>query len=236
MKFRQTRFWQNYSLYEKIVEQSSTRCSIDAVIYWKLLTHFEFTEVLEIGVFEGLTTGLMFDSNPHCNIIGVDPVDRYDLFRKIYPDYQDRFSFIKSKSQDVAFDHQRFDFVLIDGDHAYQTVKHDLENFLPCLKNSGVLAIDDYRFPGIAQAIRELHDLGTDWVPFLRAEQTEFWHHKSFQRGDFLDSLFTDPISKFNLIENQCDKFGNTVCVAKTVSMLTDHPEYFDLALKHYNI
>jgi predicted O-methyltransferase YrrM len=236
MKFQDTRFWKNYSLYSKKVEQSSMRCSVDAILYWKLLTHFQFNQVLEIGVFEGLTTGLILESNLDCNILGVDTIDQHQLLYNIYPEAKDKFTFIKSLSQDVTLDNQEFDFIMIDGDHDYLPVKSDIENFLPRLKKSGVLAIDDYQWPGVASVIQELHHQKTGWVPFLRAEQTEFWHHQSCERGEFLDALLTDPISKFILIDNQVDEFGNTVCVAKTISMLTDYPEYFDLALKHYNI
>jgi hypothetical protein len=236
MKFQDTRFWKNYSKYSKTVENISTRCSIDAVIYWKLLTSFRFDRVLEVGIREGHTTGLILESNLDCKILGIDPVDKHQLLGKIYPEYQDRFDFIKSISQNVTLDNRQFDFVLIDGDHDYLPVKSDLENFLPRLEKSGVLAIDDYGWPGVARAIEELHLEKTGWVPFLRAEQTEFWHHQSCDRSRFLDLLLVDTITKFILIDNQVDRFGNTVCVAKTVSMLTDHPEYFDLALKHYNI
>jgi predicted O-methyltransferase YrrM len=236
MKFQETRFWKNYSLYSKVIEQSSTRCSIDAVIYWKLLTHFQFNQVLEVGVNEGHTTGLILESNLDCKILGIDPIEQHQLLYKIYPEYQDRFTFIESMSQDVTLVDQEFDFILIDGDHDYLPVKSDLENFLPRLKKSGVLAIDDYQWPGVARAIKELHDQNTGWIPFIRAAQTEFWHHESYDRGDFLDSLLTDTISKFILIDNQVNEFNNTICVAKTISMLTDYPEYFDLALKHYDI
>lgn len=235
MKFQDTRFWKNYSLYSKQIEQRSMRCSVDAVIYWKLLTYFQFNQILEVGVFEGLTTGLILESNFDCKIIGIDPTNQHSLLYKIYPEAKDQFTFIKSLSQDVTLKEQAFDFILIDGDHDYQPAKSDVENFLPRLKKSGVLAIDDYQFPGVAQVLKELHNQKTDWVPFLRSEQTEFWHHRSCERSEFLDSLLTDPISKFIFINNQVDEFNNTVCVAKSVSMLTDHLEYFDLALKQYN-
>ena len=54
--------------------------------------------------------------------------------------------------------------------------------------------------------------------------------------NDFLDSLFNDPISKFIFIRNETDNNKNKICVAKTVAMLTDQTEYFNMALTHYNI
>jgi len=211
------------------------RSTVDAVIYWKLLTHFPFKEFLEIGVYQGLTTGLFFETCPNAHVTAIDPTDRLDLFYKNYSDFQSQFRFVQNQSQKITLD-KIYDFILIDGDHSYLAAKSDIEKCLPALSPRGILAIDDYKLPGVAGAIEDLYNLHTDWVPFLRAEQTEFWHHRSCDRGDFLDSLLTDPISKFIFIKNEVDKFNNTVCIAKTLGIFTDLLEYFDMALTHYNI
>jgi len=240
MRFQDTRFWKNYSQYQKIVENSSARCTVDAVIYWKLLTYFQLDQAVEIGPFEGLTSGLILESNSNCKLLGIDPVDRLDLFRKYYPEYQDRFTFLNIPSQQVHLTNEKFDFVLIDALWDYEYIKSDMQMFLPRLRKSGVISFSmiksKHTSVEVLRAFDDLHNESTGWVPFLRTPQTEFWHHQSCDRSDFLDSLLTDPISKFIFIDNQLDEFGNTVCVAKSISMLTDHPEYFDLALKHYNI
>jgi predicted O-methyltransferase YrrM len=239
MQFRDTRFWQHYGEFACMVEHSSTRSTIDAVLYWRLLNAFEFKKFLEVGVFQGLTTGLFFESCPDAQVIGIDPVNRLELFYKYYSEYQHQLSFIEQPSQKVTFgqaDNNTFDFILIDGDHSYESTQEEITKFLPMLKHTGVLAIDDYGMPGVAQAVKELYNQTNDWIPFLRSEQTEFWHHRSCNRSDFLDTLLVDPISNFILIDNQLDQHSNTVCVAKTVRFLTDHPMYFDIALRHYNI
>jgi predicted O-methyltransferase YrrM len=234
-KFQSTKFWQNYTQYDKVIEHSSMRSTVDAVIYWKILTNFSFNEFLEIGVYQGLTTGLFFETSPGAHVTAIDPTDRLDLFYKNYSEYKEQFTFINNQSQKITLD-KMYDFILIDGDHSYLPVKTDIEKCLPMLTKTGILAIDDYKLPGVALAIEDLYNLKTDWVPFLRAEQTEFWHHRECDRGLFLDSLFTDPISKFIFIRNEVDKFNNTICVAKTLGIFTDILEYFDMALKHYNI
>ena len=236
MKFQDTRFWKNYQQYNRVIQQSSMRSTVDAVAYWKLLTSGEFKTFLEIGVYQGLTTGLFFESNCNATVVGVDPVNRLSLFYKNYPEFQNQFTFINQKSQDVEFNNQLYDFILIDGDHSYETAKQDIFKSVDCLKPTSVLAIDDFKFPEVAQAIQDLYNVTNDWVPFLQAEQTQFWHHRSVERGDFLDSLITDPISKFIFVENIVDQNGNTICSLKTLGIFTDVTDYFDLALKHYNI
>lgn len=236
MKFQDTHFWRNYNSYDRVVMNSSMRSTVDAVIYWRLLNYFKFNKFLEIGIYQGLTTGLFFESNPIAHVTAIDPTDRLALFYKNYPDYQSQFTFINQPSQQVELGNTMYDFILVDGDHSYKTALDDILKSLPKLTLSGVLAIDDYKLPGVAKAIEYLYNLKTDWVPFLRSEQTEFWHHRSCNRGLFLDSLFTDPISKFIFIKNVVDRDNNTICSAKTLGIFTDQTEYFDMALKHYNI
>jgi len=236
MRFQDTRFWKNYQQYDRVIQHSSMRSTVDAVAYWKLLTSDEFQTFLEIGCYQGLTTGLFFESNNNASVVAVDPVDRLSLFYKNYPEFQNQFTFIKQKSQDVEFNNQLYDFILVDGDHSYETAKQDILKSFECLKTTSILAIDDFKFPGVAQAIQDLYNLNTDWVPFLQAEQTQFWHHKSCCREKFLDSLLTDSLSKFIFVENIVDHAGNTICSLKTLGIFTDMTEYFDLALKHYNI
>lgn len=48
------------------------------------------------------------------------------------------------------------DFVLIDGSHQYADVKADIEAWLPKMKIGGILAGDDYGWPGVKRACDEL--------------------------------------------------------------------------------
>jgi predicted O-methyltransferase YrrM len=236
MKFQDTKWWQNYHEYDKIVHSSSMRSTIDGLIYWKLLNKYKFNSFLEIGVYQGLTTGLFFESNHTATVVTVDPVQNLELFYKNYSEFQNQFVFINQRSQTADFGSDKFDFILIDGDHSYQAARHDIFKCLPYLTASSVLAIDDYQMPGVAKAIKDLYNANNDWVPFLQAEQTQFWHHRSYNREEFIDSLFIDPLSNFVFVENIVDHANNTICSAKTLSIFTNIPKYFDLALKQYNI
>lgn len=47
------------------------------------------------------------------------------------------------------------DFVLIDANHDYEPVKEDILAWLPKVKSGGVIAGDDYPWPGVTKAVQE---------------------------------------------------------------------------------
>lgn len=51
---------------------------------------------------------------------------------------------LPSEQAAALFMDEYFDWVYIDGDHQYECVKRDLENFYPKLKGGGFLICDDY--------------------------------------------------------------------------------------------
>jgi hypothetical protein len=55
------------------------------------------------------------------------------------------------------YDAQSLDFVYLDADHSYESVKEDILTWLPKLKPGGVLAGDDYTesWAGVIQAVAE---------------------------------------------------------------------------------
>ena len=55
-------------------------------------------------------------------------------------------------------DMSKIDYVFLDGGHAYETVKKDLEYLLPVINNDGTILCDDYNLsyaPGVKKAIDE---------------------------------------------------------------------------------
>ena len=71
---------------------------------------------------------------------------------------------IKLMSTQAAsqYEDQSLDFVFLDGDHSYASVKEDILAWLPKVKSGGFLGGHDYGppglFPGVAQAVHELCD------------------------------------------------------------------------------
>ena len=225
MKFRETAFWRHYA------EYTTVRSTVDGLILWRVLQANDFNCMIEIGVFQGHTSGLMLEARPLSHVCGVDPLRIPEFLDKYYSPQLSRYTFIQEKREDAGLVGQ-YDFILIDGNHA--EAEQDIAWALEHLKPTGILAIDDYKQPEVAQAISSVGR--TDWRPFLRSEQIEYWQHSSQDRSEFLDSLFTDPLTNFVLVDNVIDSNDNVVCVARTLAIFTDTPEFFNQALVKYDI
>lgn len=235
MKFSETITWKNYDLFHKVINRSSsTRSTIDALILWKILKEFKPIKCLEVGIFQGLTSGLLLETLPDSTLVGIDPYPWLDVFESIYPtEVKSRFKLIVDKSQNIKL-HETYDFIFIDGDHSYEAVREDLINFLPRLKKNGILALDDYKLPGVKQAMSEVLSK-SKLVPFLQAEQTEYWHYVENDRSNFLDTLLTDIINKFIFLYN-IKNSNYTILKAKTLEIFTNDLVLFNQALNLYDI
>jgi len=59
---------------------------------------------------------------------------------------------------------EEFDAVFIDGNHSYEYVKKDLENYLPKVKDGGIVALHDVNFEGERYGSpRVLRESGYNW-------------------------------------------------------------------------
>ena len=59
-------------------------------------------------------------------------------------------------------DMSKIDYVFLDGGHAYETVKSDLESCIPVIENHGTVLCDDYDLsyaPGVKKAIDEFIEM-----------------------------------------------------------------------------
>lgn len=74
---------------------------------------------------------------------------------------------IKDKSEDAVsmFRNETIDFIYIDGNHQYESVKRDLELYVPKIKLRGIIAGHDYggpTTPGATLAINEYFGIEPD--------------------------------------------------------------------------
>jgi len=53
------------------------------------------------------------------------------------------------------YEDNSIDFLLVDGDHSYQGVIKDIQNFFPKMKSGGLIVGDDAWSPDVAQAFRD---------------------------------------------------------------------------------
>ena len=133
--------------------------------------------MIEIGSFVGESTVLFAQSFK--KVIAIDPfLADYDPldptsylfeFKNVYETYLDRtgdhqnIQTIVSTSDDAVekLGGLKYDFVYIDGLHTYEGVKTDITNYLPLVKEGGVIGGHDYtnRIPhlvGVYEAVNEM--------------------------------------------------------------------------------
>jgi predicted O-methyltransferase YrrM len=128
--------------------------------------------MVEIGSFIGESTIIFAE---HFNqVIAIDPfqpdyhkedpTSKFN-FDEVYDEYMRRtspFPNIKTLrlTSDSALDvlkDELFDFIYIDGIHTYEQVKIDIDNYLPLLKQGGIIGGHDYgpHWPGVNKAVDE---------------------------------------------------------------------------------
>ena len=132
--------------------------------------------MVEIGSFVGESTILFAQSFK--KVIAIDPfLADYDPadptsymfeFKNVYDTYLDRISPYSNiqtltMTSDAAADilnEDKFDFIYIDGLHTYDGVKTDIINYLPKVKEGGVIGGHDYvnggHLAGVYNAVNEM--------------------------------------------------------------------------------
>lgn len=145
--------------------------------------------MIEIGSYMGESTMLfaasglfekIYSIEPHDgieefnereNITWVEVVNEYELNTR----YFDNIELISDYSYNVVdrFDDNSIDFIYIDGRHDYESVKRDLELYLPKLKNNGIIGGHDYNpieWSELCRAVNEVVGkpnrifLDTSWI------------------------------------------------------------------------
>jgi predicted O-methyltransferase YrrM len=150
--------------------------------------------MIEIGSFVGESTVLFAQSFK--KVIAIDPFQpNYDdadptsylfEFKNVYETYLDRtgdhknIETIVSTSDEAAskLGGLKYDFIYLDGLHTYDGVKTDITNYLPLVKEGGVIGGHDYtdKIPhlvGVHRAVNEM--FGTpdkvfkdnSWIKFI---------------------------------------------------------------------
>ena len=234
MLFYETKFWQHYGLFSKIVKQSSMRSTVDGYVYYQLVKEFNFINFLEIGFFEGQTCGLLAEiSDPLAVIDAVDPSADLSIFKQIYSEQSNKINLWNCASQSFEFK-KKYDCIIVDGDKSYESITIDIRNSLNSLAPHGVLLINEYQLDSVQQAINEIV-VKFGLIPFLKTDQTLFFHRPEDLRCDFLDYKISHKVNNFINFYNE-EINGHMVLMVKTLPIFTDRLDFFDAALKEYNI
>ena len=109
--------------------------------------------IVEIGVLEGFTTSNLARSNPKVPCFGIDPIVADSMNAALIGSVEKirentagcpNFHFVQDYSYNVVKDwKQPFDYIFVDGDHTYDAVKRDFEDWFPLLAPGGYVTFHD---------------------------------------------------------------------------------------------
>jgi len=145
--------------------------------------------ICEIGSYKGLNVLNMVNVLDIEKLYVIDPYEVYDdgsgsadnnqkEMDKIYEDLKKKVrrypvEFVRKYSDEAVNDIPMINFCYIDGDHRYEWVKKDIENYWPKIKKGGVIGGHDFtsRRIGLIRAVLEFVDKeclelnakGSDW-------------------------------------------------------------------------
>lgn len=87
--------------------------------------------------------------------------------------YYEDSNFLK---QDISFLYGSVDFMIIDGDHSYQSTKNDLQLAIKLLSPNGVLVVDDthYKLPGVNEALSDFLKENKDFCIICKTDSETF--------------------------------------------------------------
>jgi methyltransferase family protein len=114
--------------------------------------------IVEIGVLYGTTTRILVE-NSTCMVIGIDPlipdsmektlIGDKSKFQDLIDNHGGRFTFYQDYSFNVVkifneeYKYPPIDYLFVDGDHQYDSVKQDFEDWYPHVKVGGIISIHD---------------------------------------------------------------------------------------------
>ena len=126
-----------------------------------LIKNKSFTDILEIGTFDGYNSLLLSNLFPNSNIDTIDLSENDDDFISFYKRKDNINKFIQyrdiilSKNKNINFNtlnslkllnyKKKYDLIWIDGAHGYPVVCIDIINSLHILKENGLILCDDVR-------------------------------------------------------------------------------------------
>ena len=189
-RFNSNKEWWGYN--------KQTNSSFMGLVYLinDLVEHFQYQpdttkKMIEIGAYMGESTFLFACSGIFKEIDTIDPHSGREEFNEMFgyswDDVKSEFEkntrhfdnivHHKDFSYNIVdnFDDKEYDFVYIDANHTYESIKQDLELYLPKVRSRGVISGHDYtdNWVGVRQAVDEtfgsLDKIYTDgsWIKYL---------------------------------------------------------------------
>lgn len=141
--------------------------------------------IVEIGAFKGKSTCFIAEGirARNCKFYTIDTWfndgGMHEAREDVFPDflkntepYKDKITPLRDYSYEARktwHSEREIDFLWIDGDHSYEGVKRDIQDWLPLLKRNHVVCFHDYRdAAGVKKAVDEIIADGT--IRFIKTE------------------------------------------------------------------
>ena len=130
-------------------------------MHFYIYTIYEFVlemkckRVLELGTQNGQSARailLALGQNQFGNLVSVDHKNRSGILDAFFEDYKKYWTFIRGNTttretikavKETLKDDEKFDFLLIDAGHDYESVKQDWNNYTPLVRSGGVVFLHD---------------------------------------------------------------------------------------------
>ncbi len=142
---------------------------------------------VEIGCLNGDSASVILEANPDIHLISIDPfipdsmepslIGSFDkaVERNKKAEEEHRYIIMRSYSKDVVayFSNKTLDFLFVDGDHRYEGVLEDYNNYTPLIKKGGLLFMHDCRMgregganfhPGPSRVLQEKVVGNPNWL------------------------------------------------------------------------
>lgn len=145
----------------------------------RIVNAYRFTKVAEIGCYKGQTTSKVLKNCPSIsNYYAIDLWEfREDVMEKreielrknenqnkIFDEFKSkvgedsRITIYRGVSWEMAnhVSDESLDIIFIDADHAYLSVKKDLQAWVPKVRKGGIVSGHDINLPGVEKAVVEV--------------------------------------------------------------------------------
>lgn len=183
--------------------------------FCNLINTLGFETAIEIGVARGQFSKLILSNTNIKTLYAIDPyknfsIDEYtdgmnyynmdnefEECKKFLHDYLLRIQFIRKLSDEAVynFSPNSIDFCYIDGNHGYEYVLRDLENYWPIVRTGGILSGDD-----VYEYVNDGHDSYHFWDGIKNVESS-----RSFGKYGVHNAV-VDFCKKYNLRYTLFDK------------------------------
>lgn len=142
--------------------------------------YFESGIFVEIGTWKGLSIKYLAGrvKNKNIQIVGIDTFQGtagehdddidvingtlYQTYLKNIQPYSIRTIIGRSDETYINFEDNSIDFVFIDADHHYQSVKKDIELWYPKVRTGGIISGHDYAYGGECGVIPAVNEAFPD--------------------------------------------------------------------------